>query len=271
LIDTEFEARLVDRIAARELIARRLTPRQRRLLCRTVRYGDTLAEAGAAERMSGTRAGQIVAKAMGLLCDERARAAIQPERRGFDKAAFLRHMQRLIEARDRRNAEAFATERAVLDRLLEDEAAKAAPPPKPATVPVVKPIKSPGWHVAWHAVTPKQTPVEPWFGPEPPTEYGLKQIALYALQYLSAVCRPQEHGLQKIGSRCAALICGRNADAIAGELKRFADSLPHNVRFSVRLPPPIEPSATASSYYIALRVASVMEHCMVSIFLSWDA
>src|SRR4029077_2213015 len=99
-----FEERLVDRIAAREAIAARLTSRQRHVLSRCYRYGETYREVGARDGVSATRINQIHDKAVRLL---RRGFAVAPKVAardtlplGFDKAAFLRHMRGLIAKRE---------------------------------------------------------------------------------------------------------------------------------------------------------------------------
>ena len=111
MIDYGYEEWLVDRIAAREAIAARLTPRQRHVLSRCYRYGETYREVAARDGVSATRISQIHDRAMRLLrrgfADQPKIAAVSPQQTtrdtpppGFDKAAFLRHMRLLIELRE---------------------------------------------------------------------------------------------------------------------------------------------------------------------------
>lgn len=111
MIDYGYEDRLVDRIAAREAIASRLTPRQRHVLSRCYHYGETYREVAVHDAVSATRISQIHDRAVRLLrigfANPPKIAPTRPQQAtrdtpppGFDKAEFLRHMRLLIELRE---------------------------------------------------------------------------------------------------------------------------------------------------------------------------
>ena len=160
MIDYGYEDRLVDRIAVNEAIAR-LDPRQRRILLRYHRYGETLEEVGRREGVTRERIRSVLGKSYhrlrAPLIEQPKLSATKPAQTtrdtpppSFDKAAFLRHMRLLIglreqhaiwerqeearRARERierqREAERreFERERAELARLIAGETAKKAPP-----------------------------------------------------------------------------------------------------------------------------------------------
>jgi hypothetical protein len=150
----DYEQRLVERIALRIAIAK-LGERERRILREIVR-GNTQAEVGQSEGVSSARVAQIYNCAVGKL---RERLHVPHYRSGriaprlpFDRAAFLKHMQGLIEQRARAEEQAFQYECARMRGLIFDEmqlvpveAPKAAAvgPPKAAAFAF-------GWAVGGH-------------------------------------------------------------------------------------------------------------------------
>ena len=134
MIDYDFENRLVERIALREIIAAaNLDPRQKRVL-RRHSCGDVFAEIGRQEGITGARANQIYHRAIEKIRHRRSPVLSpkprpeQPSTPSFDKAEFLEHMQRLIVAREVRERDGFDREVHRLNHLLR---AEFGPPPAP--------------------------------------------------------------------------------------------------------------------------------------------
>jgi hypothetical protein len=198
----------------------------------------------------------------------------------FDQAAFLRHMQGLIAKRATAERDAFARERAELDRLLAYEEVKAAPPPPPPPPPPkpvapVLPLQPPAWLKSLPQYQQaKPTHVELWFDPEwMPTPQFLKNIALYTLNYFVSARRLAPDGLDRLGAQTSHIECARDADAIAGAMKRLADTLPSGARMSARPleVPDLALGVTLASRYAALRLFSTHSGQSVAIDLTWDA
>lgn len=297
MIDWGYEQRLIDRIAARELLAG-LNYRRRRILCASYLRQDTLREIAQAEGLSAGRVGQLVNTTMARLQADARRVqplpapvarALPPRRRappsaplGFDRAAFLHHMRGLIERRDNAERLAFARERAELDGILRDEeiqvAAQAKAPPTSPWPPLPK-LSKPQWkqeppwlHVPFTFGSGPQR-VEPWFDlARPLTLDGLREIARYTLNYLVAACRPPDLWQMQLGKHAACIVCARDADAIAGAMKRFADGLPLFAKLSARAVPVPEGwfgVTVARDYCVALRVCAVVGE-QVEIMVTWD-
>lgn len=178
MIDWDFESRLIDRIAARELIAgARLDSRQQRVLVGYFRHGDTLREVGEHEGISPERVRQIIARIFRLVhrvpadkASPHTRTVTPP---GFDSAVFLRHMQALIARRaEERAIEArvafererfmFERERAALDHLIEAEQSPAAEKPKPLSSSMWQKLPS-EWQKAPspYQLSPEKSPPPP--------------------------------------------------------------------------------------------------------------
>jgi hypothetical protein len=101
----------------------------------------------------------------------------------------------------------------------------------------------------------------------------MHEIALYAMHYLTAVLRPVRDGLLWLGSQHAAIVCDRNADAIAGALMQFSRGLPpEGVVMSTEtdLMPAGVVGTEATSRFLAVRVLSIDEGRKVEIGLTWD-
>jgi hypothetical protein len=270
LIDWDFEDRLVDRIAARELIAARLTPQQRQVLCRQVRYGETLREIGAHVGLTSARVGQIARRAYRRLDNEgapviaRGRVAAPLAPLNFDRAAFLAHMQGVIERRRLAHREEIARERAELDRLLAREFPPPIPQPQMTAAAMLR--KAAALHNA--------PAVEPWFDLSLVlTIQGVRQIALYALNYLDAIRRQYRRaGTSEIGATLVQMECTRDADAIAAALQCLNREIPVTATLSVHpLPIPAGMLGTSlASAYAAVRVISISGDQSVSIEVTWN-
>jgi hypothetical protein len=188
-------------------------------------------------------------------------------------------MRGLIERRDNAERLAFARERAELDRILRDEeiqvAAKAKAPlssPWPKPPKLYPPPLPNGLHYGLHEPLmfgPGPQRVEPWFDlSQPLTLDGLREIARYTLNF----CR-RPASLERLGARAACIVCARDADAIAGEMKRFANGLPHSAKLSAKAVPVPEGwfgVTVASDYFVALRVCAVGDFGKVEIMVTWD-
>jgi hypothetical protein len=224
----------------------------------------------------------------------------------FDRAEFVRHMRGRIDARDRereraarrrreaeeerRSAEEARAllwrerERRALDDIMRSEEAGGhfAPPPPPrppapprqsgdtVTIrlpePWQPPLSIPPAYQQWHNV-------EPWFHPaRTPTPDDVHEIALYAMHYLTAALRPTCDGLLWLGGQQTAIVCDRNADAIAGALMRFSRALPAGAVLSTEtdLMPAGVVGTEATSRFLAVRVLSIDEGRKVEIGLTWD-
>ena len=284
MIDWDFESRLIDRIAVREAAAR-LAPRERRIVARYFGHGETGKEIGDREGICGARVHQIVDRSLRKLRDrfrERPEAKAKPQQTtratpppGFDRAAFLRHMQGLIERREARARELFARERSILDALMRaEEAYGLFDPPAPPTLapppPTFRPPNHPGYTVAWPGEHRQQN-VEPWFDlSKPLTLPHLRCIAQYTLGYLVAARRLPPTGTAHIGEMTTRAECLRDADAIATAMMQIA--IPKSARYSACLldvPDGIIAVALGSPH-VALRLASADEGKRVSIEVTWD-
>jgi hypothetical protein len=120
----------------------------------------------------------------------------------------------------------------------------------------------------------RRSDLEPWFNPaRVPTPDDAHEIALYARNYLTAVLRPVRDGLLWLGSQQTAIVCERNADAIAGALMQFSRGLPpEGVVMSTEtdLMPAGVLGAEATSRALAVRVLLGDEGRKVEIGLTWD-
>jgi hypothetical protein len=259
LIDWGFEDRLIDRIAAREAIAARLTPRQRRVMARTIRYGETTKEVGKREGCSATRINQIVSRSVDRLrgaCVERpiARAAPQQTTRatpptGFDKATFLRHMQGLIVQREAVAREAFQRERRMLDALLAQEL------PKPVYLTTPKHI---------HVAPPPPPP------PAPLGAFQLQFLARLAVVELTHLLGPtRQPGMPTLGARNNSVSYHTQAGTMQTAIRQLLDSLPSGARLSACLFPTSWPGACAANEYAAVNVMGGSEGCL-QLDVSWD-
>ena len=127
------EDRLLARIDVRRALATVLTPRQREVVRRVSRLGQTYREAGLDLRISPERVRQLYFKAE-LLLRRRLRrppaklAPVGTPPPGFDRAAFLEHMRGVI-ARRKAEADAeFERDAAELARMVQREQQGAAEP-----------------------------------------------------------------------------------------------------------------------------------------------
>jgi Sigma-70, region 4 len=295
VIDYDFEERLVDRIAAREAIAARLTSRQRHVLSRCYRYGETYREVGARDGVSATRINQIHDKAVRSLRRGFAAppkiAAVAPTQTtrdtpppGFDRAAFLRHMRGLIAKREEKAREQRARdeeearnwrkrERDALDQIMRNEEVRGLfdpPPPQKPKLPPPPPIPQPQWQPP---SLPAGQNVEPWFDlSRQPTLGDLRCIAQYALGYFVAVRRPTKPGSLAVGGLTTRVVCLRDADMVATALQQVRVEIPATARLSAALLDVPEGllAVTLGCPFVALRVASVEEGKQVSIEVTWD-
>lgn len=273
LIDWDFEARLIDRIAVKEA-AVRLEPRERRIISRYFRHGETGKEIGDREGICGARVNQIVNRSLRKLqarFTERPEAKAKPQQTtratpppGFDKAAFLRHMQGLIERREAWARALFARERSSLDAIMrwEEEAGLFDPPAPPK--PKVAPPPSP---------PPPRQPVEPWFDLSKPfTLPHLRCIAHYTLGYFVAARRPIQAGSSSIGKMTTRVVCPRDADAIATGMMQVKAGIPATAHLSACLLDVPEGlfAVALGCPFVALRVASLECGKRVSIEVTWD-
>ena len=272
MIDWDYEDRLIERISVRNLAVDHLTPRQRRIVSRYYRHDETLREIGKREGIGPARVGQIANRSIVLLQEAAKRPAVSRTTRrspppGFDKKAFLWHMQHLIVLREREALEAFARERAALDRLLRTEAPEPKPsPPQSKLPPAVKPLS------VFLSEPPGVTPVEPWFNPKLlPTQQGMHEIADYALGYFVAIRRPPIGQLQ-VGTKWTRIRCARDADAIAEGMQRLNKWLAPFVKLSAS-PMSVEQgelSVSIASLRVAMQVTCVDEGKSVAFDISWD-
>jgi hypothetical protein len=215
-------------------------------------------------------------------CKLQARIAAEPLRPtartapppGFDKQAFLRHMQGLIARREAKARETFEWERAALDRMLESEA--APPKPKPTPPPWVTPLYIPPTPVPHVASASPHQAVEPWFDPaRTPTPSDLRCIAQYALGYLGAI-RPRTPvnfwPLSTMGIHCAHVICTRHADAVAAAMQSLSRAIPVTAQLSacpLDVPKDMLGASLATAVG-AMRVVSLAEGQQVSIEVTYD-
>jgi len=246
VIANAYEDELIDRITIRELAAT-LNPRERRVLCRQYRYGETLRETGQAIGGIGPeRVRQIGLRAERVMKGryDRSMAHVTP----VNKPEFVRHMKRLVDGQPPSpTSQPRGYERPI------------PIPPDPAWVLPLRPVP---------AVLPQYPQgIEPWFHPERvPTTSDMREIGQYALGYFSAARRRRDGTRQRCG-RGVQIICERNADAIAGAMKRWADELPLSVPLSTvpdDVPEGMTGTVVASSA-VAFRVLSVYDGKLVSI------
>jgi len=287
-VDWTFEERLHERIDARRLIATRLSPRQRRVLCRSYLHGETLREIAAPDGVSPVRVAQILATATRRL--QVASRALPAGRvappspappPGFDRVAFLCHMQGLIARREIKARQDFEAERAVLDGLLEGEQAyaKAKAQPKLSFAELkasavygkiaaeLEATAKKLWPDLPKPPLPTQT-VEPWFDlARQPTHEDLRCIAQYTLGYFAAACGPMQDGSPDVGSQMMRVLCPRDADAIAEAMQRVKASIPSSHRLSACLldTPPELLCVALGNRRVALRVSSIEDGKRVAI------
>ena len=248
MIDYDFEDRLIERIDARKLIAARLNPRQKHMLCRAIRYGETLREIGEPLGIGGARVGQIVNKAWDNLTNSGvvepfARAPGTPP--GFNNAEFTAHMRGLIKARV--DADAWAAKWEA-EREAERAAERAKPPPPPPPPPRV------------------------WSTPADYQPSRIYKIALYVLGYFRAARNLEQFGLLTPGTKIGRIECERDDDAIAAALMKFARELPPTARLSAY---PLQffkepPMACAESPFMATRVIASADGRRLAIEMTWD-
>jgi hypothetical protein len=120
---------------------------------------------------------------------------------------------------------------------------------------------------------PKIQAVEPWFDPRvAPTLEHMQQIARYAVNWFTAMRRPGEPGLQRVGNEAAEVTCRRDADAIAMALGDLARSIPASARLSAK-PVAVHSwlGATGATQHVGLLVLSENKGQDVSITITWDA
>lgn len=286
MICSDYESRLIDRIAAKELLAR-LQPRERRAVCRYYLHDETLKEVGAhIGGVTPERVRQIVLKAERKL----RHAAKPPEPEAVAREAFISHMRDLAWSRKEVEARLFAHERAEIDRMVDNEqptneaawesahdsykALKAAAPPKPLWPP-----KEPLFAV-WKP-PPKVPPqfqqwpgnVEPWFDrSRVPTASDMWQIANYAVLYFVSVhrwhgkCRT---GLHTLGQLLLTIESPRDADAIATNVSILVRNLQSNVHLSA-CPLPANGDATTVAGGVAMRVSLIEAGQSVLIEMTYD-
>ena len=238
MIDYDFEDRLIERIDARKLISTRLNPRQKHMLCRAVRYGETLREIGEPLGIGGARVGQIVNKAWDKLTNS---GVVKPPRT-FDKAEFTAHMRGLIKRRV--DVEAWAAKWEA-EREAERAAERAKPPPPPPRV---------------------------WSTPAVSQPWRIYKIALYVLGYFRAARNLEQIGLLTPGTKIGRIECERDDDAIAAALMKFARELPPAARLSAY---PLQffkepPMACAESPFFATRVITSADGRRLAIEMTWD-
>lgn len=298
MIDYGYEDRLVDRIAANEAIAARLTPRQRRVLLRYTRYGETYREIAQREGVSVERIRQLHVKALDKLRKpldaEPVRVAPHPTMRdtpppGFDKADFLRHMRLLIELRERhaiwerqeqarrereaieqeiaRERREFEKERDELVRLIAGEKAKNAPPSPKIKLPY-GPYSYEGLYGPTHTVYNS-----PSYQPPPlPTQDRLCAIAHEALQYL-IMARPQDFpGNPWLGKWCTSVVFTRDGGLVSEAVNNIVRDLPAHARFSA-YPMPIAAGALgahATTPYASLRATVTPDGLKIRFDITWD-
>ena len=295
MIDWDFETRLIDRIAARELLATRLNARQRSVLCGRYRHGQTLEQVGESEGVSRERIRQIEVGAFRRLLNvplplvpepPPSRRIRAPTHDDFDKAQFLHHMQLLIRRREAATREAierqareeegaFKRERQALDRLLGEEAPPpqpapkpASPPPKPAPPPPplseFPPLPLPPHH---------QSPgyIEPWFRPLViPTLEHMRQIGLYALHYFVSAVQPWQLGTLEVGTQRARARAIRDADAVATAMQELRRAIPASAKLSAApfLVPEDHFGVTVSNKFAAICVLLINGYLYFE--LSWS-
>jgi hypothetical protein len=305
VIDYDFEERLVDRIAAREAIAARLSPRQK-LVLRHYLCDETLDEIGRCDDVARTgqtgrpisreRIRQILIKSTNRLRAAFAEAPklasakpLQTTRDtpppGFDKAEFLRHMRGLIAKREEKAREQRVRdeeearnwrkrERDALDEIMRGEELRGLfdpPPPQKPKLPPPPLPKPPPVSTWYEPAPPARQNVEPWFDlSRQPTTGDLRCIAQYALGYFVAARRLTSYGSSTIGGMITRAVCARDADAIATALQNL--EAPRSARLSAALldVPVGLLAVTLGCPFVALRVASIEDGRKVSIEVTWD-
>ena len=298
MIDYDYEQRLVDRITANEA-AKKLSPRQRRILTRYVRYGETFAEIGRREGVVGGRIQQIHARAVRRLQKSLTSSepvSVSPHRTtantpppGFDRSAFLRHMQGLITRREaqarlecqwreerdrlerereelaRKRAEDYARnwrqrEREALDEIMRPEEVQGrfAPPPPP------RPAQPQYTH--WVVNSPSYAP------PPLPTRDELSRMAYSALQYL-LLARPQHvMGTPWLGEWATSVVFTRDGGSVTEAVNSIVRELPSHAHLSA-FPVPIENGvlgANATNPYASLRVTITPDGLRLRFDVTWD-
>ena len=282
LIDYGYEDRLVDRIAVNEAIAARLDPRQRRVLLRYHRYGETLEEVGRREGVTRERIRSVLGKSYDRLRTHLEKTGRpQPTTRtapppGFDKAAFVRHMRLLIELREQHTREwerrEFEIERAEVARLVAGEAAKNAPslPHLGNTLKIKLPVQYTA-HKSDHSVNYSSPNYHP---PPLPTLGDLNRIAHTALIYLLAghPSMPLGGVSESLGKWCTSVVFTRDGGEVSEAVNSIVRELPAHARLSA-YPVPIEDGtlgAHATAPYASLRVTVTPDGLKLRFDVTWD-
>jgi DNA-binding CsgD family transcriptional regulator len=276
----EYEERLIDRIAIRE-VAARLTPRDRRVICRYYRCGDTYAEIGVREHISTERVWQIERRAIDRMRERVRRVAKPPMPMPlqmavpldeFDRAAFLAHMQRLIEMRDRGQFAEFESERRGLAEMLANERRKrdesAQWTAKNKASPSLK-IKLPVQYT-----TGDQAPLTWGIPSKPPPPDGARLLAIAKLALDTFLAdRPPQIGLAVLGQKGSRVVYPHDGGQCEVAVQHLRAEVPPDVHLSAlpfEVPTGIR-GAVASNVHGALRAMLSPDGAMIFLDVSWDA
>jgi hypothetical protein len=198
---------------------------------------------------------------------------------GFDRAAFLRHMQGLIAEREERACEQRARdeeearnwrkrEREALDRIMRNEEQDGLfDPPPPPPSPKVRP------QVQYtYASPPYVYNVPSYAPPQLPTQDGLCAMAHEALRYL-LLARPQHFtGTPWLGKWATSVVFTRDGGSVSEAVNSIVRELPAQARLSA-YPVPIEKGtlgANATTPYASLRVTVTPDGLKLRFDVTWD-
>lgn len=291
MIDYDYEARLIDRIAIREVAAKRLRPREKRILGRLTRYGETYREVGEREGISPARVRQIHKVALRRIRSPLAfwerktlnlpasRTTADTPPPGFDRAAFLRHMEGLIAKREEQAREQRAreedyarnwrkNERADLDQIMRNEERQGLfdpPPPPPPPRPQLS-IRLPAQYNIHVYDSPSYT------SPPLPTQVDLNVMAQRALDYL-LLARPQQlMGTPWLGEWATSVVFTRDGGSVSEAVDRIVRELPPHARLSA-FPVPVDQKvlgANATNPFASLRVTVTPDGLRLRFDVTWD-
>ena len=298
----DYEDALVDRIAVREAAAA-LTPRQRRIVGRLWRHGDTCSEIAEREGVSSARIHQINDRAITLMRDHvtAGRRPWQPDAPyrpppktfTFDKAAFLAHMRGLKQFQARREQELIDTEREILDGMLARErnehggAKQPTPPQLPGNSLKIKlPVS---YSVGGSSIATAKNPTDytaiGWQGTEyyPPKPkklgpYELAYLAETALRHFLALRRPLYAGLPWLGKWATRVTMPFPEGVIATAVDALHRDMPADAQLSAcpfvvpleAATPPNMVSANATNPHASLRISQSTDAATLFLDVTWD-
>jgi hypothetical protein len=294
----DYERQLIDRIAIREAVRDVLTQRQRRILSGYYHRGETLDDLAQREKVSRSRALQLVQNAERKLKTRFAGPKItqaaplqttaQTFPPGFDKAAFLAHMRGLKDWEFNRKAREFEQERRRLAEMLEEERrsrdyaekltakAKAAHPVGKITLPVQYKVVAapPGIAPTAYHYHDGGTAFQGTYYTHPPplTHAEMVTKADWALRLFLLSRRPTTAGVPWLGKWATRVQYPRDGGQIGEAVAQLARDIPPNAllsAFPLEIPEGVK-GAIATNSWASLRVLASKDDLLLFVDATWD-